>query len=148
MRALSLAAAALAVVLASPAQAQDAGPADAGTPADGAIADASVPCGNIDSLGQCLGTVVQRCQAGSLFEEDCALSRGVGFTCRLEPGLGAAQCTLLDADAGVFTMDPDGGASPVEEEDSGAHCVKPAWGSPGALMLGLWWVGPRRRRRR
>jgi hypothetical protein len=128
----------------------DAALTDAALP-DAALPDATVPCGTVDALGLCQGTVRRACVQGSLVEEDCLAAYGTGFTCELEPGLGAAVCTAVPTDAGppVDAGTEDAGpprSNPLPSDD-GAHCVKPAFGSPALLGVALWWVGPRRRRR-
>jgi hypothetical protein len=139
------------VLLLSPAaRAQDASVADAAQ-ADASTGDASVPCGDVDSLGQCQGTLLRVCSNGALAQTNCVTAFGPGFTCELTQPLLAAQCVFVADDAGV-PEDGDAGSADAAvstnptTSDSGCGCLKPAWGQGAVWMTGLLVLRPRRRR--
>jgi len=127
---------------AAPAYAQDAG-------LDASMPDAA--CHEVDSLGECQGDIQRACVQGTLTETNCRITFGVGFTCRLTDGLGAAQCVHEPPDASVPDVTDAGvadagvvGLPPDEDESSG--CVKLTPGSAGFLsVVGLVMTGRRRR---
>lgn len=69
------------------------------------------PCGDIDALGQCDGSVVQRCRFGTLFQEDCGLSERF---CTVD--LGGAYCA---ADEPVVEPAPEPDMGVDEPADAG-----------------------------
>jgi hypothetical protein len=132
----------------------DASVADGSSPVDDAATpDGPVPCGNVDTLGQCQGNVLRTCSSGALTETDCTAQYGPGFSCVLAPPLLAAQCTFIPDDAGPPPA--DGGTEPSDAgqptdattPSSGCGCLKPAWGQGALWMAGLLLLRPGRFRR-
>lgn len=113
-----------AVLCTAPAFAQDAGTADAGTPAGDAgvspeadagtpAADAGVspeadagaadPCGGLTLQGECVGTQLRYCQEGEIFEVECDTLNG-------NAPAGTATCGEIDAEWGYDCKLADGEA--------------------------------------
>lgn len=107
-------------------------------------------CGDIDALGHCQGDILRACVDGRLTEYRCPERYGVGFTCQLSEGLGAAQCVHVTSDAGVSELDAGAGnvdAGTRLPEDTSSSCVKLTPGNAGFISsVGLVVVGRRRKR--